>query len=46
MLGTLQEKTRGNLTAAEARVLEDLLYDVRMRFVQAQGNQKKLIIEP
>jgi hypothetical protein len=45
MLGTLQEKTRGNLTAAEARVLEDLLYDVRMRFVQAQGNQKR-IIEP
>jgi hypothetical protein len=45
MLGMLQEKTRGNLTAAEARVLEDLLYDVRMRFVQAQGNQKR-IIEP
>ena len=45
MLGTLQEKTRGNLTAVEAKVLEDLLYDVRMRFVQAQGNQKR-IIEP
>jgi hypothetical protein len=45
MLGMLQEKTRGNLTAVEAKVLEDLLYDVRMRYVQAQNNQKR-IIEP
>jgi hypothetical protein len=45
MLGTLQEKTRGLLPAVEAKVLEDLLYHVRMRFVQAQGNQKR-IIEP
>ena len=45
MLGMLQEKTRGNLTAAEAKVLEGLLYDLRMRYVQAQGGQKR-IIEP
>jgi hypothetical protein len=45
MLGMLQEKTRGNLTAAESKVLEGLLYDLRMRFVQAQGGQKR-IIEP
>jgi hypothetical protein len=45
MLGMLQEKTRGNLTAAEAKVLEDLLYDVRMRYVQVQNNQKR-IVEP
>jgi hypothetical protein len=45
MLGMLQEKTRGNLTAAEAKVLDSLLYDLRMRFVQAQGEQKR-IIEP
>ena len=45
MLGMLQEKTRGNLTAAEAKVLEGLLYDLRMRYVQAQGDQKR-IIEP
>jgi hypothetical protein len=43
MLGMLQEKTRGNLTAAEAKVLESLLYDVRMRYVQAQGDQKRII---
>jgi hypothetical protein len=45
ILGMLQEKTRGNLTAAEAKVLEDLLYDLRLRYVQAQGQQKR-IIEP
>jgi hypothetical protein len=45
MLGMLQGKTRGNLTAAEAKVLEDLLYDLRLRYVQAQGGQKR-IIEP
>jgi hypothetical protein len=45
MLGMLQEKTSGNLTAAEAKVLEGLLYDLRMRYVQAQGGQKR-IIEP
>lgn len=43
MLGMLQEKTRGNLTAAESKLLEDLLYDLRMRYVQAQGNQKRII---
>jgi hypothetical protein len=31
----LQEKTRGNLTADESRLLEDLLYDLRARFVEA-----------
>jgi hypothetical protein len=36
LLGMLQEKTRGNLDPAEAKLLEDLLYDLRMRFVQAQ----------
>jgi Domain of unknown function (DUF1844) len=45
MLGMLQEKTRGNLTAAESKILDDLLYDLRMRFVQLQGGQKR-IIEP
>jgi uncharacterized protein DUF1844 len=44
-LGVLQEKTRGNLTAAEAKGLEDLLYELRLRFVQAQGGGKR-IIEP
>jgi hypothetical protein len=47
MLGMLQEKTRGNLTAAESKVLEGLLYDLRMRYVQVQqGGSQKRIIEP
>jgi hypothetical protein len=45
MLGMLQEKTSGNLTAAESKVLEGLLYDLRLRFVHAQGDQRR-IIEP
>jgi len=45
MLGMLQEKTSGNLTAAESKVLEGLLYDLRMRYVQVQGDHKR-IIEP
>lgn len=36
LLALLQDKTRGNLDAAENKLLDDLLYDLRMRFVQAQ----------
>jgi len=35
ILEMLEEKTRGNLRADEARLLEELLYDLRMRFVEA-----------
>lgn len=34
LLSLLQEKTRGNLTAEEQRVLDDVLADVRLRFVR------------
>ncbi len=34
ILGVLQEKTRGNLSPEEARLLEQLLYDLRMMYVQ------------
>lgn len=44
LLALLQEKTRGNLDPAEAKLLEDLLYDLRMRFVQAQ--QQPRIVQP
>lgn len=33
LLGMLQEKTRGNLTDEEARFLEHLLVDLRLRYV-------------
>ncbi len=34
ILGVLSEKTRGNLTDQEARVLQATLYDLRMRFIE------------
>jgi hypothetical protein len=45
IIAMLQEKTEGNLSEPEAKLLEDLLYELRMRFVQAQQGQKR-IIEP
>ena len=44
LLALLQEKTRGNLDPAEAKLLDDLLYDLRMRFVQAQ--QQPRVTQP
>ncbi len=34
MLGLLEEKTRGNLSGDEERLLSQILYDLRMRFVE------------
>lgn len=34
LLGILQEKTKGNLTAEEAQLLENLLTHLRLRFVE------------
>jgi len=35
ILGMLQEKTKGNLNSSEERLLEDILFDLRMRYVEA-----------
>ncbi len=35
LLTMLQEKTRGNLTEEEQKLLENLLYDLRMKYVAA-----------
>jgi hypothetical protein len=43
IIAMLQEKTSGNLSEPEAKLLEDLLYELRMRFVDAQGGQKRII---
>lgn len=40
ILALLQAKTKGNLTEREARVLDDLLYDLRMRFLEASKASK------
>jgi uncharacterized protein DUF1844 len=36
LLGVLQEKTKGNLTKEEAKLLEALLSDLRMSYVEAK----------
>ena len=36
ILGMLREKSRGNLTQEEAQVLDNLLYDLRMKYVDAK----------
>ena len=36
ILALLEEKTRGNLTAQERQLLEQLLYELRMRYVEAE----------
>ena len=35
ILGILREKTRGNLNAGEERLMEDILFDLRMKYVEA-----------
>ena len=45
ILSLLDQKTRGNLTSEERQVLEQVLYELRMRFVTASSAGKR-IIEP
>jgi hypothetical protein len=45
LISLLQEKTKGNLTSEEAKLVDDLLYELRMRYVQAQQGERR-IIEP
>jgi hypothetical protein len=44
ILSLMEVKTKGNLTAEERSVLEQVLYELRMRFVQASTG--KSVIEP
>lgn len=39
ILAMLQEKTRGNLTSEEERFLENLLTDLKLRFVQRRSGK-------
>ena len=45
LIALLQEKTKGNLIEPEAKLVDDLLYELRVRYVQAQQGEKR-IIEP
>src|SRR2546428_14087778 len=49
ILALLDQKTRGNLTAEERQILEQVLYELRLRFVQvreATAAGETRIIEP
>lgn len=37
LIGLLKEKTKGNLTLEEERFLDQILFDLRMRYVRAVG---------
>ena len=41
LLQVLQDKTQGNLTANESRLLDDVLYELRMTFVELQKRQAR-----
>ena len=45
IIAMLQEKTRGNLVEPEEQLIDDLLYELRMRFVQASQGERR-IVEP
>ena len=45
LIAMLQDKTKGNVTPEEAKLFDDLLYELRMRFVQAQQGERR-IVEP
>jgi hypothetical protein len=51
ILSLLEEKTRGNLTAEERQLLEQILYELRMRYLEVakgggQGSSEPRIIIP
>jgi len=39
LLGILRDKTKGNLDQAEAQLLDTMLYDLRMRFVEVSRSR-------
>ena len=43
ILALLDQKTKGNLTAEERQLLEQVLYELRLRFVEASGAAKRII---
>ena len=41
ILALLEQKTRGNLTAEERQLLDQVLYELRLRYVQAQKDAQE-----
>jgi len=46
ILSLLDEKTRGNLTPEERQLLEQVLFELRMRYVQVSGGPSGEAAEP
>ncbi len=40
ILELIQEKTKGNLTDEETKLIDDVIYGLRMKYVQATTTQK------
>jgi hypothetical protein len=43
IMAMLEEKTRGNLSAEERQLLDQVLFELRMRFVEAKKSQSPII---
>jgi hypothetical protein len=44
IIAMLEEKTRGNLTAEERQLIEQVLYELRMRYVEAKKTTSPIIL--
>ena len=42
ILALLEEKTKNNLTVEESKLLQTLLYDLRMRYVEAKSSADRI----
>ncbi len=40
-IAMLQEKTKGNLTSEESRLIDNILYDLRMKYIEANKEPVK-----
>lgn len=43
ILAMLQEKTKGNLAIEERQLLDQVLYELRLRYVEAKKGEKRII---
>ena len=43
LIAMLDEKTRGNLTAGERQLMDQVLFELRMRYVEAKKSQSPII---
>ena len=43
IIAMLQEKTRGNLSAEERQLIDQVLFELRMRYVEAKKAQSPII---